>query len=409
MGKDLRGKECGKGIYQRKDGRYYARYQDENGTSHGDYFFRLTDARKYLANAEYAVRQKKEPAEPPPVVDVFVPEPELAEEKTVMTVNEWFTYWTENIVNDRAPNTVRNYHERYKKNIQPVMGTMAIDSVKPMHCKTVLNRMNSSYAASTIRQAYITMGTMFRSAVDNEVISKHPMNGISYNKPVKAVDDIRFFTLEEQKAFLETVKSTHNYYPFAFVLETGLRTGELIALTWDCVDLDRRIIMVKKTMEFRYENQYWRAGPPKSKSGYRHVPLSSKAVEILESLKAERPFRKESEALKTTRLEYTDLRSGNRMSFAMSDLVFINWRTGEPTKNSTYDTFLYRMCEKAGIEPCGMHALRHTFATRMIERGVQPKVLQIILGHSSIKMTMDRYVHVTDDSLFEAIRLFETA
>ena len=93
----------------------------------------------------------------------------------------------------------------------------------------------------------------------------------------------------------------------------------------------------------------------------------------------------------------------------MRDLVFVNWRTGEPAKNSSYDTHLYKLCDEAGIKRFCMHALRHTYATRAIERGVQPKVLQQLLGHASIKTTMDRYVHVTDESLVNAIRQFQQA
>lgn len=92
----------------------------------------------------------------------------------------------------------------------------------------------------------------------------------------------------------------------------------------------------------------------------------------------------------------------------MRDLVFINWRTGEPAKNSSYDTHLYKLCDEAGIEKFCMHALRHTYATRAIECGVQPKVLQKLLGHASIKTTMDRYVHVTSESLDQAVRQFES-
>jgi Site-specific recombinase XerD len=93
----------------------------------------------------------------------------------------------------------------------------------------------------------------------------------------------------------------------------------------------------------------------------------------------------------------------------MRDLVFVNWRTGESAKNSSYDTHLYKLCDEAGIKRFSMHVLRHTYATRAIERGMQPKVLQKLLGHASIKTTMDRYVHVTDESLEIAIRLFEEA
>ena len=70
---------------------------------------------------------------------------------------------------------------------------------------------------------------------------------------------------------------------------------------------------------------------------------------------------------------------------------------------------LYKLCEKANIRKISMHALRHTYATRAIERGVQPKVLQKLLGHASIKTTMDRYVHVTDHALVSAVRQFEGA
>ena len=91
----------------------------------------------------------------------------------------------------------------------------------------------------------------------------------------------------------------------------------------------------------------------------------------------------------------------------LSDLVFINFRTGMPAKNSSYDTHLYKLCEKAEIPPFSMHTLRHTYATRAIESGVQPKVLQHLLGHASIQTTMNTYVHVTDDSMTRAIRLFE--
>ena len=91
----------------------------------------------------------------------------------------------------------------------------------------------------------------------------------------------------------------------------------------------------------------------------------------------------------------------------MRYLVFINWRTGEPAKNSSYDAHLYKLCDEAGIEKFCMHALRHTYATRAIEGGMPPKVLQKLLGHASIKTTMDTYVHVTDDSLERAVRQFE--
>lgn len=388
MGKNLKGKECGKGICQRKDGWYYARYVDKAGKRHEKYFKTLPEAKNWVDDSKYIERHE----------DVFVADD--------TTVNEWFEFWIENIVGDLAPNTIRNYRERYKQNIQPVIGNMLINNVKPMHCKKVLIRMDEDYAGATIRQAYITMGTMFKAAKMNDIIAKHPMDGVRYTKPVRAVNDIKFLTRKDQVTFLETAKKSHNYNQYALILETGLRTGEMIGLTWDAVDFEKRTITINKTLEYRHKQGYWRAGPPKTQSSYRTIPLTDCAYNILKSIWDNRENQKKSPLLSQV-LEYVDRKTGMTAKLVMNDLVFINWRTGEPTKNSSYDTHLYKLCDEAGITRFCMHVLRHTYATRAMESHMEPKILQELLGHSSIKTTMDRYVHVTTDSMEEAIKQFE--
>ena len=195
---------------------------------------------------------------------------------TETTVDEWFEFWIENIVGDLAPNTIRNYRERCIRNIQPVMGKMYLSTVKPMHCKKVFILMDANYAGSTIRQTYITMGTMFKAAKMNDLIRKHPMDGVRYTKPVRTKDDIKFLTRDEQRIFLEQAKRSHSYNQYALILETSLRTGELIGLTWDAIDFEKRTLTVNKTLEFRYKSQTWRAGPPKTPHSYRTIPLTDK-------------------------------------------------------------------------------------------------------------------------------------
>ena len=389
MGKSLRGKECGKGICQRKDGLYSARFVSSEGKRQVKCFSSLPEARNWLEDAKYADRHE----------DVFAP-PD-------MTVTEWFEFWISHIVGDLAPNTKRNYRERYEYNVKPVIGKMRLTDVKPMHCKKVFIQMDADYAGSTIRQAYITMGTMFKAAKMNDLIAKHPMDGVRFTKPVRATDDIKFLTRDEQRVFLETAKRSRNYNQYALILETGLRTGEMIGLTWDAIDFQNRTLTVNKTLEYRHKQHFWCAGPPKTQQSYRTIPLTDRAYEILKEIKDKRPWQKGSPLLSQT-LEYIDRRTGAISRLVMRDLVFINWRTGEPAKNSSYDTHLYKLCDEAGIEKFCMHALRHTYATRAIECGVQPKVLQKLLGHASIKTTMDRYVHVTSESLDQAVRQFES-
>ena len=391
MGKDLKGKELGKGLGQRKDKYYYAKYS-YHGKKGQQSFHTLVEAKNWRQEQLYLCRH-----------------PELRTATSPdMTVDAWFNRWLKDVVGNRAPNTLRNYRERYEHNVQPFIGSMLLRDVKQIDCQRILNAMESDYAGSTIRQTYMTMGTFFKSAKDNGFIDRHPMDGVRYTKPVRAVDDIHFLTVDEQKRFLEAAKGSHNYAQYALILETGLRTGEMIGLTWDAIDWEKRTLTVNKTLEFRYKQDEWRAVPPKTESSYRTIPLTDTAYGILREIYDTREYRNESNGLSTV-LTFMDRKTGQKRKLVMRDLVFINWRTGMPAKNSSYDTHLYKLCDDAGIKRFCMHALRHTYATRAIESGMQPKVLQKLLGHASITTTMNRYVHVTDDSMKKAVAQFAKA
>ena len=391
MGKDLKGKELGKGLGQRKDKSYYAKY-----SYHGKKGWKKCDT---LAEAKNWRQEQLYLCRHPELRTATSPD---------MTVDAWFNRWLKDVVGNLAPNTLRNYRERYEHNVQPFIGSMLLRDVKPMDCQMILNAMESDYAGSTIRQTYMTMGTFFKSAKDNGFIDRHPMDGVRYTKPVRAVDDIHFLTVDEQKRFLEAAKNSHNYAQYALILETGLRTGEMIGLTWDAIDWEEHTLTVNKTLEFRYKQDEWRAGPPKTESSYRTIPLTDTAYNILREIYDTREYRTESKKLSTV-LTFMDRKTGQKRKLVMRDLVFINWRTGMPAKNSSYDTHLYKLCDDAGIKRFCMHALRHTYATRAIESGMQPKVLQKLLGHASITTTMNRYVHVTDDSMKKAVAQFAKA
>ncbi len=393
MGKSLRGKSLDKGITQRKDGTYSARFLSLSGKRKEKHFKEYQDARKWLAQAK--IEDETE--------CTGVPDADL---RSDYTLDEWFEFWVMTFKSDRSPNTLRNYKTRYETDVKPRIGKMRVRDIKPMHCQQIFNAMYREYANGTMYQTYIMLGAMLKSALKNGLIQTHPFDSVEM-PPSKDKKEIRFLTVEEQEAFEEEASFTDKANAFGLILQTGLRTSELIGLTFDCIDFDKRTITIDKQLEYRYSEGYWRAGPPKTKSSYRTIPMTQKAYDILKSEEARREYRKEADSL-DTELQYYDSRSDSIKKLRMKDLVFVSQRTGEPVKNSTYDTALYKICERAGIEPFCMHSLRHTLATRMIERGVQPKILQRILGHKSLSTTMDRYVHVSDESLARGMEIFES-
>ena len=392
MGKSLRGKILEEGISQRKDGKYTARFTSLSGKRIEKHFSQYPDAQKWLRKAKIDDQVEFNGA---PAYDEFCD----------FTVDEWFRYWMETYKSKLSPNTQRNYRERYRFDVKPRIGSIKVKDVRPMHCQRLFNDLFEIYAHGTIYQTYIMLGSMLKSALKNGLIQNHPFDAVIMpgSKPQK---EIHFLTVDEQRAFEEEAAFTDKAHSYGLVLQTGLRTSELIGLTFDWIDFEKRLIIVDKQLEYRYSEGYWRAGPPKTLSGYRTIPMTEKAYDILRAEQIHKRHRYESEDL-TQELEYLDTLTGKIKTLRMKDLVFISGRTGLPIKNSSYDTHLYKICERAGLEPFCMHALRHTFATRCVERGVPPKTLQKILGHAHISTTMDLYVHVSDDSLAKGMAIFE--
>ncbi len=360
MGKDLKGKELGTGLSQRSDGRYSARFQSKTGKRVEKYFDKLPEAKKWLRDAKYEDAHSN-----------------LASSNQIK-VDAWFQYWIEVKQKTVRPNTVRNYRERYERNIKPLIGNMLLSDVKTIHCQHIMNKMaEEGYRTSTLYQARISLYNMLEYAVENDMLPKNPCTKLVKSSIGAPSEKKEALTLEEQKLFLDAIVGSSYELQFRFALQTGLRTGELVGLRWEDVDFKEETLTISRTLEFRHSTHIWREGPPKSQSGYRTIPLTKEAIEILKEQK------KKNNALKVTPIEW-------------KDQIFL-CRKGTPVKNSTYDTALFKYCDKAGIRRFAMHVLRHTFATRCIEAGMKPKTLQTILGHSNIGITMNLYVHTTDD------------
>lgn len=372
MGKDLRGKELGEGIYQQPNGTYCARFVDKFGKRKSKRSKKLQEVRQWIADATY------------------IDEHSDLDQATDMLVDAWFDYWISIKKKTVRPNTVRNYTERYERNIKGVIGKKLLTEVKPIHCQKIFSDMaEEGYKTTTIYQTRIALFNMMEFAKENDVIINNPCKKSVKSDMGKTSDKKEALTIDVQKKFLEGAKGQSYENQFRFILQTGLRSGELVGLKWDDIDFENRTLTISRTMEFRYKVGEWRVGPPKSKSGYRTIPLTDEAIRILKAQK------EKNSKIKVINLEW-------------ADQVFL-CRKGEPVKNSTYDTALFKICDKVGIKRFSMHVLRHTFATRCIEAGMMPKTLQKILGHSNIGITMNLYVHITEDEKHKEIDLVADA
>ncbi|MGN0414980.1 MAG: tyrosine-type recombinase/integrase [Agathobacter sp.] len=372
MGKDLKSKELGVGIVQQANGLYVARFTDKHGRRQSKRFKKLQECRQWIADATY------------------IDEHTDIENATDMLVDAWFEYWISVKKKTVRPNTVRNYTERYERNIKAVIGKKLLTEVKPIHCQKIFSDMaDDGYRTTTIYQTRIALYNMLEFAKENDVIINNPCKKSVKSDMGKPSDKKEALTIETQKKFLEgsTGQSYENQY--RFILQTGLRTGELVGLKWEDIDFENKTLTIQRSMEFRYKVGEWRVGPPKSKSGYRTIPLTDEAIRILKAQK------EKNRKIKVIPMEW-------------SEQVFL-CRKGEPVKNSTYDTALFKICDKVGIKRFSMHVLRHTFATRCIEGGMMPKTLQKILGHSNIGITMNLYVHITEEEKLKEINLVAEA
>ena len=367
MGKDLKGKELGEGLSQRKNGKYSARFRSRSGKRIERYFDKYHEAKKWLADSVYEDSHNNIKA------------------SSDMLVDTWFEFWIENykrgVVRDT---TYENYIDCYNKRIKPYIGDMVLSEVKPLHCQNLLNQAaDKGYAYRTITGTRNKLHCMFESALENDLIAYNPVTKSVKCKANDETCEPRVLTVAEQALFLKHAQKSRRYQEYRFVLQTGIRCGELMGLKWADVDMKNRIIHIRRTLI--YLNHDFVEHLPKTKSGMRDIPLTQEAYDILTEIRK---------------------RKNKALSVRFYDNVFVN-SGGMPTSNSNYMRDINKICRKAGLEDVSMHTLRHTFATRCIEAGMNPKTLQKILGHSTLEMTMNLYVHVTDDTIKTEMARFE--
>ena len=372
MAVDKNGKNLPKGITRRKDGRYMARfqYEGENYTLYG------TEVDKLLLQIEdlkYEVRHG------------------LYEKEKNITVDSWYHTWMEEYKRQQVkPTTFDLYDRTYEGHIKPYIQKKKLKDIRPEHIQRILNTESKKVQKQTLTRIRVILNGIFQQAYKNGIIQKNPVERTSMPKQREEAER-RVMTVEEQNTFLKYAKQTYYGDIFEVALSTGMRKGELLALEWSDIDFAKRMIHVTGTL-IRTKGRYMK-GTPKSTTSKRDIPMLNNVYEILKKRRKDLLELKMVLGDKWTPLDGLD------------NLVFTNEFGSVVTLNTMqyYMKHIQELIRRDGIEfaPIHVHTLRHTFATRAIEAGMQPQVLKTILGHSSLAMTMDLYSHVLPDTKAE--------
>ncbi|WP_299996117.1 site-specific integrase [uncultured Clostridium sp.] len=289
---------------------------------------------------------------------------------------------------DKKPATKAHYSFFFKKYIvnSPIYNIKLID-LNAIHIQKYYNDLiNKGVTVNTIKGLNKIVLPSIRYAYDVNKIVKDFSRLIVLPKENRINDTkgITIFTEEEQKIFINAIKGHNLEMLFTTALFTGMRQGELLALTWEDIDLTNNTINVNKSYKYvtnvitnKYEDTI---SKPKTKSGIRVVPIPAFL----------------SQKLKQHKIKQKELRLTCANLWSNNNLIFCN-QFGKYLSSSNISKNLKNILKNNNLKPLRFHDLRHTYATRLFELGENPKTVSTILGHSNISITLDTYTHVLDD------------
>lgn len=318
-------------------------------------------------------------------------------------VQDWLDQWLKNYaVISIRPSTYINYEGYVHNHIIPAFGKIPLQDITPVIVQNFYNQKFESgradgkggLSAKTIRNMHNMLHQAFEQAKINGIIMNNPADGAVIPRQEKK--EMRVLSVQEQKALLKVLHLHRLGFAILFDLATGLRIGELCALKWSDVNFNKRTIKISRTLQrikkSKLEQIYGEKttaiieGNVKTNSGFREIPLPDK---IFEKLLLHR--QKQIEEMEYYKDFYTD--KGYIFTMPLGTCV-------EP--HTMRDAFEF-LLKEADIKHANFHALRHTFATRAIENGVNVKTLSDILGHSQVQITMDLYCHTSLDLMRDSM------
>lgn len=346
----------GENIYKRKDGRWEGRYVKGRKTT-GSIHYGYVYAQNYKEVREKLTMKKAN---------------NYAENISLTqfygTVNDWCDYWLESIaVNQVKHSTFDSYKSKISCHVRPLIGTIPLSRLTTADLDKFIQETKKKISTHSLHAVFRVLKTALKYAEKLNFVKKSLYENVKLPRLKK--NKLPLFTQTDHKKILAEVRKTKKCFAVLLSLETGMRIGEVAGLKWSDIDFVNQTITIRRTLQ-RVSTSSEGAkktriieGKPKSETSERTIPLANTLLKrlLLEKKKSQ------SDYVVSNGAGYTDPRT-IRYQFK-------------------------RLLEQLKLPICSFHALRHSFATRCLEKGINIAVISSLLGHSSIKMTLDIYTN----------------
>ena len=344
----------------------------------------VTGKKRYLSRT---VKGTKKEAELALAKLVQAAESGLDFDATRLTLEAFADRWLTNVQPRVRAKTHHRYAELFRIHIVPVIGKIRLDKLQPLHLERVYEEaFAKGLSAQTVLHVHRLLYTALRQAVAWQLLSRNVAEAVTPPRPEPK--DVAPLAKKDILTLLDAVKGTELEAPTVIALGTGMRMGEVLGLRWQDVDLEAGRARIVQTIQQTSEG--WMVVPPKTHRSRRIVLLPTMVVQSLRRQKAAQAERR--------------LAIGG--AWVDHDLI-IDRGDGEPMLTRVLSRRFSTAARRAGLE-LTFHGLRHGHASLMLAAGVNLKVVSERLGHSTIGITADLYIHVAEEVHRQATDSFDS-
>lgn len=306
------------------------------------------------------------------------------------TLSQYFSTWFASAKYRLKPSAYRRYQADFRLHIAPTLGNVPLSKLTAQQVQRLYaEKLAAGVSASSMCSVHTVLHSAMKEAVRLGIVQRNVVAMVQ--KPRRRFTKVVTFTEEQARAFLSAAKGERLEALYVLALSTGMRQGELLGLCWEDVDLDKGVVYISRSLQEGSDKKYV-LSEPKTSHSRRRISLSQTAALAL------RQHRERQDEEKKRLRSYWD---------GTYNLVFPNTfgRTQKPAHLRA--RYFRSVLVKAGVPVLRFHDLRHTAATLLLRRGVNPKIVSEMLGHANVSITLDIYSHVTQDMQERAAQIMD--